>query len=96
MTTQFDAIVIGTGQAWPVLAGRLSREGLKTAIVERKLIGGTCVNVGCIPIKTVVGSAKVAYTARQAQSYRAQSISMQRSRNWSGRFYKKCGLWVEA
>ena len=69
MTKQFDAIVIGTGQSGPPLAGRLSREGLKTAIIERKLIGGTCVNVGCIPTKTLVGSAKVAYTARQAQDF---------------------------
>jgi pyruvate/2-oxoglutarate dehydrogenase complex dihydrolipoamide dehydrogenase (E3) component len=69
VTKQFDAIVIGTGQSGPPLAGRLSREGLKTAIIERKLIGGTCVNVGCIPTKTLVGSAKVAYTARQAQDF---------------------------
>ena len=69
MTTQFDAIVIGTGQAGPSLADRLNREGLKTAIIERKLVGGTCVNVGCIPTKTLVGSAKVAYTARQARPF---------------------------
>ena len=69
MTTEFDAIVIGTGQAGPSLAGRLNREGLKTAIIERKLVGGTCVNVGCIPTKTLVGSAKVAYSARQAAQF---------------------------
>lgn len=69
MPTQFDAIVIGTGQSGPALAGRLSQEGLKTAVIERKLIGGTCVNVGCIPTKTLVGSAKVAYTARQASDF---------------------------
>lgn len=69
MTRHFDAIVIGTGQAGPPLAGRLSREGLKTAVIERNLIGGTCVNVGCIPTKTLVGSAKVAYTARHAQDF---------------------------
>ena len=69
MTTQFDAIVIGTGQAGPSLAGRLDREGLKTAIIERKLVGGTCVNVGCIPTKTLVGSAKTAYSARQAREF---------------------------
>ena len=69
MTTQFDAIVIGTGQAGPSLAARLKREGLKTAIIERKLVGGTCVNVGCIPTKTLVGSAKVAYSARQARQF---------------------------
>ena len=69
MTKQFDAIIIGTGQSGPPLAGRLSREGLKTAVIERKLVGGTCVNVGCIPTKTLVGSAKVAYTARQARDF---------------------------
>ena len=69
MATQFDAIVIGTGQAGPPLAGRLNQEGLKTAIIERKLVGGTCVNVGCIPTKTLVGSAKAAYTARQARQF---------------------------
>ena len=69
MTKKFDAIVIGTGQAGPALASRLSREGLKTAVIERKLVGGTCVNVGCIPTKTLVASAKVAYTTRQAQDF---------------------------
>ena len=51
MTTRFDAIIIGTGQAGPPLAARLTDAGMKTAIIERKLFGGTCVNVGCIPIK---------------------------------------------
>jgi len=69
MPKQYDAIVIGTGQSGPPLAGRLSREGLKTAIIERKLLGGTCVNVGCIPTKTLVASAKVAHTARQARDF---------------------------
>ena len=69
MTTKYDSIVIGTGQAGPALAGRLNQEGLKTAIIERKLVGGTCVNVGCIPTKTLVGSAKVAYAARQAEKF---------------------------
>ena len=69
MTTKYDSIVIGTGQAGPALAGRLNQEALKTAIIERKLVGGTCVNVGCIPTKTLVGSAKVAYAARQAEKF---------------------------
>ena len=51
MAEKYDAIIIGTGQSGPALAGRLNREGLRVAIVERKLIGGTCVNVGCIPTK---------------------------------------------
>ena len=69
MAAKYDAIIIGTGQAGPALAARLNKEGLKTAIIERKLIGGTCVNVGCIPTKTLVGSARVAFLARQANSF---------------------------
>ena len=65
MTTKFDAIIIGTGQAGPSLAARLTREGAKTAIIERKLFGGTCVNVGCIPTKALVASARAAYMARR-------------------------------
>ena len=66
MTSNYDAIVIGTGQSGPALAARLHKEGQKTAIIERKLVGGTCVNVGCTPTKTLVGSARIAYLARQA------------------------------
>ena len=69
MPANYDAIIIGTGQSGPALAGRLNQEGLKTAIIERKLVGGTCVNVGCTPTKTLVGSARVAYLARQAGSF---------------------------
>ncbi len=69
MSEQYDAIIIGTGQAGPALAGRLNSEGLKTAIIERNLVGGTCVNVGCIPTKTLVGSARIAYAARQADNF---------------------------
>ena len=57
MPTKFDAIIIGTGQAGPSMAQRMTREGLKTAIIERKLFGGTCVNVGCIPTKALVARA---------------------------------------
>ena len=49
MTTRYDALVIGTGQAGPALAVRLAKAGRKTAIIERKRFGGTCVNVGCVP-----------------------------------------------
>ena len=49
MTRKFDAIVIGTGQSGPPLADRLTQEGFRTAIIERKHVGGTCVNTGCIP-----------------------------------------------
>jgi len=69
MSKKYDAIVIGTGQSGPALAGRLNQEGLTTAIIERKLVGGTCVNVGCTPTKTLVGSARVAYAAREAERF---------------------------
>ena len=66
MNERFDAIVIGTGQAGPSLAVRLAGAGRKTAILERKRFGGTCVNVGCIPTKTLVASARAAHVARHA------------------------------
>ena len=69
MSKQYDAIIIGTGQSGPALAGRLDQEGLRTAIIERKLVGGTCVNVGCTPTKTLVGSARIAYAAREAERF---------------------------
>ena len=58
--THYDAIVIGTGQAGAPLASRLSDEGFRTAVIERKHAGGTCVNTGCIPTKTLVASARAA------------------------------------
>src|SRR6202521_3123475 len=61
-----DAIIIGTGQAGPPLAARLAAAGMDVAIVERKLFGGTCVNTGCIPTKTLVASAYAAHLARGA------------------------------
>ena len=69
MAKKYDAMIIGTGQSGPALAGRLNQEGLKTAIIERKLVGGTCVNVGCTPTKTLVGSARVAYACREAHRF---------------------------
>src|SRR5919108_33114 len=60
MPEHFDAIVVGAGQAGPALCARLDKEGLKTALIERKLLGGTCVNNGCIPTKTLVASARAA------------------------------------
>ena len=65
----YDAIVIGAGQAGPPLAGRMNQEGLRVAVIERKLMGGTCVNVGCIPTKTLVASARTAYYARHARDF---------------------------
>lgn len=69
MTTRFDAIIIGTGQAGPSLAGRLSAAGWKVAVIERKRFGGTCVNNGCIPTKTLVASARAAHVARRGPEY---------------------------
>jgi len=69
MSAKYDAIIIGTGQSGPALASRLNQEGLKIAIIERHLVGGTCVNVGCTPTKTLVGSARIAYLARQAADF---------------------------
>jgi len=69
MPTKFDAILIGTGQAAPALAGRLSKAGMTVAVVERKFFGGTCVNTGCIPTKTLVASAAAAQAVRRAAEY---------------------------
>ena len=60
-----DAIIIGTGQAGPSLAARFSKAGMKIAVIERKLFGGTCVNTGCTPTKTLVANAYAAHLARQ-------------------------------
>jgi pyruvate/2-oxoglutarate dehydrogenase complex dihydrolipoamide dehydrogenase (E3) component len=65
----FDAIIIGTGQAGPSLAFRLAGAGMKVAVVERHLIGGTCVNTGCTPTKALVASAYAARIARRAAEY---------------------------
>ncbi|MFC3692591.1 FAD-containing oxidoreductase [Chenggangzhangella methanolivorans] len=65
----FDAIIIGAGQAGPSLAGRLNQAGLSVAIIERHLVGGTCVNTGCKPTKTLVASAYAVHTARRGQDY---------------------------
>jgi len=69
MPERLDAIVIGTGQAAPALCARLDGAGLKTVVIERKLVGGTCVNVGCIPTKTLVASAHAAHLARRGGEY---------------------------
>src|SRR5215216_7396864 len=66
---EFDAIIIGAGQAGPSLAGRLTGAGMTVAFVERKLFGGTCVNTGCTPTKTLVASAYAAHLARRAADF---------------------------
>jgi pyruvate/2-oxoglutarate dehydrogenase complex dihydrolipoamide dehydrogenase (E3) component len=69
MSSQFDAVIIGTGQAGPSLANRLSQAGQKIAVIERARFGGTCVNTGCMPTKTLVASAYAAHHARRAADY---------------------------
>ena len=69
MRERYDAIVIGTGQAGPSLAVRLANAGRQVAIIERKRFGGTCVNTGCMPTKTLVASAYAAHLAARAADY---------------------------
>jgi len=68
-TQKFDAIIIGAGQAGPPLAARLTAAGQTVAVIERKLVGGTCVNYGCIPTKTLVASAHAAHLARRGADF---------------------------
>ena len=65
----YDAIVIGSGQAGPSLTARLTDAGMTVAFIEREHFGGTCVNDGCIPTKTLVASAQAAHVARRAADY---------------------------
>src|ERR1700722_2537052 len=69
MLTQYDAVIIGAGQAGGPLAGALAKAGRKTALVEREHVGGTCINEGCTPTKTMVASARLAYLARRGADY---------------------------
>ena len=69
MSRRFDAIVIGAGQAGPSLATRLAAAGMSVAVIERNLFGGTCVNTGCTPTKTLIASAYAAHIARRAADY---------------------------
>jgi pyruvate/2-oxoglutarate dehydrogenase complex dihydrolipoamide dehydrogenase (E3) component len=83
MKQSFDAIIVGTGQAGPPLAGRLTQAGWTVAIVERKLFGGTCVNSGCTPTKALVASAHTAHICRCADDFgiqqgRAVAVDMHR------------------
>lgn len=82
MAKQFDAIIIGTGQAGPPLAKRLSAAGMSVAIIERNKFGGTCVNTGCIPTKTLIASAYAAHVARRGSDYgfAAGNVSMDMKR----------------
>src|SRR5919106_1880816 len=80
----YDAIVIGSGQAGTPLAGALARSGMRTALIEREHVGGTCVNEGCTPTKTMIASGRVAYLARRAADYGVHvgpiSVDMQKVR----------------
>src|SRR6195952_4648346 len=67
--TSYDAIIVGAGQAGPPLAGRLTDAGMRVVLIERKLVGGTCVNTGCMPTKTLVASAYAAHLARRGAEY---------------------------
>ena len=69
MSEQFDAIIIGAGQSGPFLAARLAEAGRKVALIEREHLGGTCVNDGCTPTKTLVASARAAWAARHAAEF---------------------------
>ena len=69
MTNTHDALIIGAGQAGPALAGRLTAAGMSVGLIERKLFGGTCVNTGCTPTKTLIASAYAAHLARRAAEY---------------------------
>jgi len=76
MTMKFDAIIIGAGQAGPPLANRLTAAGMTVAFVERKLFGGTCVNTGCTPTKTLVASAYAAHLVRRSSDYGIDSSNV--------------------
>jgi len=71
MTTaeQYDALIIGSGQAGTPLSTALASAGMRTALIERKHVGGTCVNEGCTPTKTMIASGRVAYVTRRAADY---------------------------
>ena len=69
MPQHFDAIVIGAGQSGPSLAARFAQAGMRTALIEREHLGGTCVNDGCIPTKTLVASARAAHVVRTAKAF---------------------------
>ncbi|CAJ0787705.1 putative pyridine nucleotide-disulfide oxidoreductase RclA [Ralstonia condita] len=105
MTQRFDAIIIGTGQAGSPLAARLSAAGMKVAIIERGRFGGTCVNTGCIPTKTLVASAYAARMAQRAAEYGVVidgqiSVDMRRVKarkdEVSGRSSRGVEQWVRA
>ena len=74
---RYDAIVIGAGQAGGPLSTALARSGRRTALIEREHVGGTCINEGCTPTKTMVASARVAYLARRGADYGVETGPIQ-------------------
>src|SRR5437870_13109071 len=70
---EYDAVIIGTGQSGKPLSLALAQAGWKTAIIEREHVGGTCINEGCTPTKTMVASGRVAYLARRGADYGVQT-----------------------
>lgn len=72
MSTKYDAIVIGSGQGGTPLAKALAQAGRRTALIEATHVGGTCINEGCTPTKTMVASARIAHLACRAQTYGVQ------------------------
>src|SRR5947209_8740611 len=75
-STQYEAIVVGAGQAGGPLSTALAKAGRRTALIEREHIGGTCINEGCTPTKTMVASARVAYLTRRAADYGVKTGSI--------------------
>ena len=69
LSQQYDAIVIGSGQGGTPLSLALAQAGMRTVLIERKHVGGTCINEGCTPTKTMVASGRVAYLTRRAADY---------------------------
>jgi pyruvate/2-oxoglutarate dehydrogenase complex dihydrolipoamide dehydrogenase (E3) component len=101
MNENYDAIVIGTGQAGPSLAVRMAGSGQRVAIIERDRFGGTCVNAGCIPTKTLVASAYAAHMARRASEFGVQlggtvTVDMQRVKARKDEITGKSSTGVEA
>ena len=87
-TDHYDAIVIGSGQGGTPLCSALAEAGLRTALIEREHVGGTCINEGCTPTKTMIASGRVAYMARRGADYGVHtgpiSIDMKRVRQRKG------------
>ena len=100
MPATYDAIIIGTGQSGPSLAGRLTASRPSVAVVERKRFGGTCVNTGCIPTKTLVASAQAAHVARRAAEFGVAlegpvRVDMKRGQGAQGRVVRLSNEGVE-